>query len=163
MAHFLYPDFDGRMTLTREALIELLEPGIEAMGFELTDIELNISHAHGMLRLFIDKENGISVEDCEAVSRQVSGILDVEDPIAEDYSLEVSSPGLNRKLVKPEHFDRFAGSKVKVTLNRLLDGRRRINGELAGRDGQTIQVKSEDGDISISLADIEIARLVPVY
>ena len=163
LAHFLYPDFDGQMSLTREALIELLEPGIEAMGYELTDLEVNIGHSHGMLRLFIDRESGISLEDCEAVSRQVSGILDVEDPIVEDYSLEVSSPGMNRKLVKPEHFDKFAGCKVKVTLKRLIDGRRRINGELVVRDGQTIHVKSDDGDISILLADIEIARLVPVY
>ena len=85
----------------------------------------------------------------------------MEDPIAVHYRLEVSSPGLDRKLVKPEHFDRFIGYEIKTSLKRLVDGRRRIRGQLMSREGETVVVKSADEVCSISLADIDIARLVP--
>jgi ribosome maturation factor RimP len=149
------------MSVTREHLIELLEPAIEAMGYELTDLELNVGHGHGMLRLFIDRESGIGLEDCEAVSHQVSGLLDLEDPITERYQLEVSSPGLDRKLVKPGHYDRFAGDRVRIRLKRMVEGRRRIQGRLIRRDGESVIVKADDEECSISLDDIEVARLVP--
>jgi ribosome maturation factor RimP len=149
------------MSVTREKLIGLLEPAIEAMGYELADLELSVGHGNDLLRLFIDKEGGIDLDDCEKVSHQVSGVLDVEDPIAAHYRLEVSSPGLDRKLVKPEHFDRFIGCEIKTSLNRLIDGRRRIRGQLLSRNGETVVVKSADEVCSISLADIEVARLVP--
>ena len=146
---------------TRENLMKMLEPAIEAMGFELTDLELNLGHSRGVLRLFIDHEEGIGLEDCEAVSHQVSGLLDVEDPIAVDYRLEVSSPGLDRKLVKPEHFDRFVGRQIKTRLKRLIEGHRRIKGELLARDGEMVMVQSDNETIAISMADIEVARLIP--
>jgi ribosome maturation factor RimP len=158
---FCIPDGDGALNATREKLTAILEPSIEAMGFELTDLELNLGHGHGVLRLFIDREEGISLGDCEAVSRQVSGLLDVEDPIAVEYRLEVSSPGLDRKLVKPEHFDRFVGRQIKTRLKRLIEGRRRVKGQLLARTGETVVVQSESETISISLDDIEVARLVP--
>lgn len=149
------------MNPTRENLTAMLEPAIEAMGFELTDLELNLGHGHGVLRLFIDSEQGIGLEDCAAVSHQVSGLLDVEDPIAVDYRLEVSSPGLDRKLVKPEHFDRFIGHQIKTRLKRLIEGHRRVKGQLLARDGETVLVRSEHETIAILLSDIEVARLVP--
>ncbi len=149
------------MSVTRDNLIGLLEPPIEALGYELADLELNLGHGHGLIRLFIDGENGVTVEDCARVSRQVSSVLDVEEPIATDYNLEVSSPGADRKLVKPAHFDRFAGSMVKVRLKRLVEGRRRIKGQLLGRDAQMIKVRMGDEDLSIALEDVEVARLVP--
>ena len=149
------------MNPTRENLTAMLEPAIEAMGFELTDLELNLGHGHGVLRLFIDSEQGIGLEDCAAVSHQVSGLLDVEDPIAVDYRLEVSSPGLDRKLVKPEHFDRFIGHQIKTRLKRLIEGHRRVKGQLLARDGETVLVRSENETIAILLSDIEVARLVP--
>jgi ribosome maturation factor RimP len=149
------------MNPTRENLTAMLEPAIEAMGFELTDLELNLGHGHGVLRLFIDSEQGIGLEDCEAVSHQVSGLLDVEEPIAVDYRLEVSSPGLDRKLVKPEHFDRFIGHQIKTRLKRLIEGHRRVKGQLLARDGETVLVRSENETIAILLSDIEVARLVP--
>ena len=149
------------MTVTRDNLIGLLEPAIEALGYELSDLELNLGHGHGLIRLFIDGTNGITLDDCEQVSRQVSGILDVEDPIASDYNLEVSSPGADRKLVKPAHFDRFAGNEVKVKLKRLVEGRRRIKGQLLGRDERMIQVRMDNKDLSIALEDVEVARIVP--
>lgn len=149
------------MNPTRENLIAMLEPAIEAMGFELTDLELNLGHGNGVLRLFIDSEQGIGLEDCEAVSHQVSGLLDVENPIGVDYRLEVSSPGLDRKLVKPEHFDRFIGHQIKTRLKRLIEGHRRVKGQLLARDGETVMVRSENETIAILLSDIEVARLVP--
>jgi len=149
------------MSATREKLIGLLEPAIEALGYELTDLELNIGHGRGLVRVFIDRAEGITLADCERVSHQVSGVLDVEDPIASDYNLEVSSPGADRKLVKPEHFDRFAGHTVKVRLKRLIDGRRRITGQLLGRSDDRIQVRLNGKDLSIEIEDIEVARVVP--
>jgi ribosome maturation factor RimP len=149
------------MSVTREKLIGLLEPEIEALGYELTDLELNLGHGNDLLRLFIDREAGIDLEDCEKVSHQVSGLLDVEDPIGAHYRLEVSSPGLDRKLVKPEHFDRFIGCEIKTRLKRLVDGRRRVRGQLVSREGEIVTVKAQDEVCSISLADIEVARLVP--
>jgi len=146
---------------TRDEMVKMLEPAIEAMGFELADLELNLGHSRGLLRLFIDREEGIDVDDCEAVSHQVSGLLDVEDLIAVDYRLEVSSPGLDRKLVKPEHFDRFVGRQIKTRLKRLIEGHRRVKGQLLSRDGETVLVRSDSETIAISLDDIEVARLVP--
>jgi ribosome maturation factor RimP len=149
------------MSLTREQLLGLLEPAVEALGYELSDVEMNLEHGRGLIRLFIDRDDGITLEDCAKVSHQVSGVLDVEDPIAGDYNLEVSSPGADRKLVKPEHFDRFAGSMVKVRLKRLVDGRRRLKGQLLGRDGERIQVRLDGKDVSVAMTEIEVARVVP--
>jgi ribosome maturation factor RimP len=149
------------MNPTRDELTKLLEPAVEAMGFELADLEVNLGHGRGVLRLFIDRDGGIDLEDCEAVSHQVSGLLDVEDPIAMDYRLEVSSPGLDRKLVKPEHFDRFVGRQIKTRLKRLIEGHRRVRGQLLARDGDTVILQSDGETLAISLADIEVARLVP--
>lgn len=149
------------MGVTREQLISLLESEIEMLGYELAELELNLGHGHGTVRLFIDSPAGITLEDCERVSHQVEGLLDVEDPIPGDYNLEVSSPGADRKLVKPEHFDRFAGSMIKARLRRLVDGRRRVRGQLLGREGNRIEVRSDDLTISVDLDDVETARLVP--
>ena len=147
--------------VTREQLIALLEPGVEALGYELTDLEVNLGRGRGVVRLFIDQPDGVTLDDCEFVSHQVSGLLDVEDPIPSDYNLEVSSPGLDRKLVKPEHFDRFAGSAIKTRLKRLVEGRRRIKGYLLRREGNRVLVRSDGETYAIPIADIEVARLVP--
>lgn len=147
--------------MQRQALVNLLEPVIASLGFELTDLELHLSRGGGVLRIFIDATEGVTVDDCEVVSRQVSSALDVADPIGGEYRLEVSSPGLDRRLVKPEHFDRFTGSDVQVKLRRLIDGRRRIQGTLVGRVGETIEVRSSDLVVRIPLADVDVVRLVP--
>jgi len=149
------------MSVTREKLISLLEPEIESLGYELAELEVNLSHGHGILRLYIDRPEGIAVEDCARVSQQVSGLLDVEDPIAGDYNLEVSSPGADCKLVKPEHFDRFAGSMIKVRLRNLVDNRRRVRGQLLGRQEGMIDIRAGEETISVDLGDIDVARLVP--
>ena len=149
------------MTVKRQELMALLEPVVNGMGFELSDFELRLGRGHGLMRLFIDSEQGVKLDDCEAVSRQVSSVLDVEDPIASGYRLEVSSPGLDRRLVRPAHFDRFAGSEIQVRLRRLIDGRRRVQGLLVGRDGEVITVKAAEGEFRLPLAEVESARLVP--
>lgn len=166
------------MTNAQARMVALLEPVVEALGYELTDLELNFSGRHRVLRLFIDfagpetpelddtggGPRGISLEDCETVSRQVSAVLDVEDPIHRDYDLEVSSPGMDRKLVKPAHFDRFAGHAVKGRLRRVIDGRRRFTGLLTGRQGTLVTIRVEgDIDLTVPMEDLEVVRLKPEY
>jgi len=148
--------------LTGDELARLLEPAIEGMGYELADLELKTAGKDGVVRIYIDREpTGVQLEDCEAVSRQVSAILDVEDPISGHYTLEVSSPGLDRKLTKPEHFQRFAGEQVKVKLRFPLDGRRNFSGQLKAAGDENIEVEV-DGEVhSLPLTTIESARLVP--
>jgi ribosome maturation factor RimP len=149
----------------------LLEPAVEALGYELYDLELNFSGRRGVLRVFIDRGvasqsapgDGIRVEDCEAVSRQVSAVLDVLDPIQRDYDLEVSSPGLDRKLVKPAHFDRFAGQAVQGRFRAMVEGRRRFTGTLVGRNGTLVTIRVDDTDLTVSMDDLEVIRLVPEY
>lgn len=149
------------MAITRDALVQLLEPAVAGLGFELADLELYLSRGKGLLRIFIDADAGVTVDDCEAVSRQISSVLDVADPIGGNYSLEVSSPGLDRRLVKPAHFDRFAGSEVQVKLRRLVDGRRKVRGVLVARSGAVISVRSEGALLELPLADVDTVRLVP--
>ena len=146
---------------SRDALLKLLEPEVLALGYELMDIEVRLGNGRGLLRLYIDSPNGIGLEDCEKVSRQASAILDVEDPIPDDYNLEVSSPGMNRKLVKPAHFEQFAGRRVKVKLHRLVNGRRNVKGVLIGLDGDEILVREDEADIRLPLMDVDVARVVP--
>ena len=147
--------------MSRETLIKLLEPTIERLGYELTDLELKLGGRDGLLRLFIDKDDGIDIEDCEAVSRQVSSILDVEDPLPGHYSLEVSSPGLDRTLTKPAHFQRFMGEDVRVKLRFPMDGRRNFRGALRAATEEQIEVEVDGQSFSLPLATIESARLVP--
>jgi len=147
----------------KDELMALLEPAVLRLGYELADLELQVGRGHGMLRLFIDSEAGITLEDCETVSRQVSSLLDVEDPIPGEYSLEVSSPGLDRRLVKREHFDRFAGSRVKLRLRRLLDGRRNLKATLVRREDEKLVLDEDGTEVIVSLSEVEVARLVPEY
>jgi len=146
-------------TMQQQEIVALLEPEIESLGYELADIEVNI--VGGVLRLFIDSEDGITLDDCAAVSRQVSALLDVEDPIPGEYNLEVSSPGLNRRLVKTSHFERFAGSTVKVKLKRLVEGRRNYKGKLVGYDEPNVLVKEGQQTFAIPFPEIDSARVVP--
>ncbi len=141
----------------------LLEPAIEALGFELVGVEF-IRARHGVLRVYIDREQGITVADCSAVSHQVSGILDVEDPIRGQYALEVSSPGLDRPLYQARDFERFAGHQVNVQLAAAVDGRRKFRGTLMGlRDDQVVVQMSNDEELVVALDEIDSARLVPDF
>lgn len=149
------------MVLSRDEVLALLEPTVEGLGYELAELECRLGHGRGLLRLFIDRDGGITLDDCERVSRQVAAVLDVEDPIPGDYDLEVSSPGLDRKLVKPMHFDRFAGHEVKLRLRQLLDNRRKLRGTLLGRDGQDVKIDVDGQTMTVPMEAIEVARLVP--
>ena len=147
--------------MTKDELTALIEPAIESLGYELSDIELKLGGRDGFLRVFIDRSDGIDVEDCQSVSRQVSAILDVEDPLPGNYVLEVSSPGLDRTLTKPAHFQRFMGKDVRIKLRFPLDGRRNFRGALRSADKEKIEVEVDGESHSLPLATIESARLVP--
>jgi ribosome maturation factor RimP len=147
--------------MTKEELTALIEPAIERLGYELSDLELKVGGQEGMMRIFIDKPEGIDLEDCENVSRQIGAMLDVEDPLPGDYALEVSSPGLDRKLTKPAHFQRFMGEDVRIKLRFPLQGRRNFRGTLRSADEENIEVEVDGESHSLPLATIESARLVP--
>jgi len=145
-----------------DSLTELVREVVEPLGYELVGVEYLSGGASGsILRIYIDHENGILVDDCVKVSHQVSGVLDVEDPIRENYDLEVSSPGLDRPLFTKEHFDRFKGSQAKIRLSEKMFGRRRFAGMILGtlEDDVLVQVDGEEFSLPIEL--IEKARLVP--
>jgi len=146
--------------VSKAALFDLLDPVVTSLGYELADLDVRTGH-HGLVRLYIDAAAGISVDDCEKVSRQVERVLDVEAPIRGEYTLEVSSPGLDRRLAKPAHFDRFAGAAVKVRLRVPLEGRRNFAGQLLPREGNEVSVRCEEGVFRFPIAAIDVARLVP--
>jgi ribosome maturation factor RimP len=133
------------------------------MGYELVGVEYRRGGHGGLLRVYIDSDEGVTVDDCQAVSYQVSGLLDVEDPIPGQYTLEVSSPGADRLLFRRRDFERFAGSLVKVRLDRPLDGRRRFRGRLEGLDGDHAVIEQDGQAVRLPLEQIDEARLVPEY
>jgi len=143
---------------------DMLEPGIRSLGYELVGVEFQTGgKGGGLLRVYIDSENGISSEDCQKVSYQVSGLLDVEDPIPGHYTLEVSSPGLDRLLFRAEDFDRFAGQLVKLRLTYPVEGQRKFKGRLVGMRGENVVIEGDEMEISLPFDQIEQARLVPEY
>jgi ribosome maturation factor RimP len=147
--------------MTRDELQNLLEPAITRLGYELVDLEANLSGKGGVLRLFIDHGDGVGLDDCEAVSNAVSALLDVEDPIPGHYDLEVSSPGLDRKLTKIEHFQRFTGQDVRVQMRFPIEGRKRFRGTLTAADDENIVVDVDGEMHTLPMATIDTARLVP--
>ena len=126
---------------------------------ELVNVEYLRGPKGMTLRITIDREGGVSVDDCAQVSRLVSDVLDVKDPIPGHYNLEVSSPGINRPLVKRRDFERFAGEKVFIKTRTMMDGRRRYRGILEKLEGDTVFVRAADGLYSIRMDDIARARL----
>jgi ribosome maturation factor RimP len=147
--------------MTRDELANFLEPAVERLGYELVDLEVRLGGKGGLVRLYIDKPDGIDLDDCEKVSLAVSAVLDVEDPVPGNYNLEVSSPGLDRKLTKIEHFQRFEGETVKVQLRFPIEGRRRFRGTLLSSDDENIVVEVDGESFSLPLKTIDTARLVP--
>lgn len=147
--------------MTGDELAKLLEPTVEGLGYELTDLEVRLGGKGGLIRVFVDKADGIDLDDCEKVSLAVSALLDVEDPVPGNYNLEVSSPGLDRKLTKVEHFQRFAGEIVKVQMRFPIEGRRRFRGTLVSSDDENIVVEVDGESHSLPLKTIDTARLVP--
>ena len=149
--------------MLRDRLIELLEPVVNAIGYEVVLLEFSPRDGSGMLRLFIDAPDGITLDDCEKVSREVAATLDVEDVISSAYRLEISSPGLDRPLVKPEHFHRFKGEIARIQTLAPVSGRRRFQGVLLGATDDEVTIETADGPITLPLADIDKAKLVPNF
>jgi len=148
------------MTATlRERLIVLIEPLLERLGYELVELEYSAGRTHAVVRLFIDKTEGVGLEDCERVSREVSALLDVEDPIPTAYTLEVSSPGFDRVLRTQAHFERFVGSRVFVELKAPRAGRRRYTGTLLSVQGSGIAVEVDGQTVEVPFVEIGKARL----
>ena len=143
-------------------LNDLIKPAVEKMGYELTDIEIKTQDREQLVSIFIDNLTGINIEDCEIVSRQISLLLDVENPISGKYTLEVSSPGLDRKLTKFNHFKRFIGNELRIKLLRSMDGRRNFRGKLLAANKESSKVKVDDQLYKLPIDMIEIARLVPL-
>ena len=146
--------------MTGNELQELLEPTVGRLGYELSDLEVKVGSKGGIVRVFIDHPDGIGIEDCETVSLALRALLDVEDPVAGNYDLEVSSPGWNRKLTKVEHFQRFAGETVKVEMRFPIAGRKRFRGTLVSSDDENIVVDVDGVSHSLPMATIDTARLV---
>jgi len=146
-----------------EKIQQIVEDVVSSLGYELVGIEYMVGNHSGLLRIYIDKENGIVLNDCQAVSHQLSGVLDVEEPIQGHYDLEISSPGLDRPIFKAQDFERFAGSMVKIKLVSAIDGRKKYKGLLQGLQEEEVVIEQEGLEIRLSLANIDQARLVPEF
>lgn len=143
----------------RERLIALIEPLLGRLGYELVELEHTAGRGSAVVRLFIDSPQGVGLTDCERVSREVSALLDVEDPIPTAYTLEVSSPGFDRVLRTPAHFARFVGARIAVELAVPREGRRRYTGTLVTADDAGIALEVDGQRIPMSFAEIGRARL----
>lgn len=151
------------MSSKLEQLQALLAPVVEALGYECWGVEFISQGRHSVLRVYIDRPEGILIDDCEAVSRQVSGILDVEDPISGEYTLEVSSPGMDRPLFTLEQFAKHAGEQVKIRLRSPYEGRRNYQGILRGVEEQNVVVLVDDHEYLLPIDSIDKANIIPRF
>jgi len=146
-----------------EHLLKIIEPVVEGLGYECVGIEHSSHPKNGFLRIYIDKEDGVQMEDCTKVSHQISGVLDVEDPITGEYNLEVSSPGVDRPLFKIEQFERFIGQVAQVNLFKPVDGRRNIKGMIEKVEGDDVYLQQDDQVYKVSFQAMSKARLEPDF
>jgi ribosome maturation factor RimP len=148
------------MTATlRERLIALIEPVLARLGYELVELEYAARRSQAVVRVFIDRPGSVGLDDCERASRAIAALLDVEDPVPVAYALEVSSPGFDRVLRTPAHFERFAGSRVFVELKAPRAGRRRYTGTLQAVRDVGIELEVDRQTVAIAFAEIGKARL----
>ncbi len=145
-----------------DQLSELLRPAAEALGYEFLGLEYVSQGTHSVLRLYIDHENGINVDDCAKVSHQASGLLEIEDPIASQYTLEVSSPGVDRPLFSLEHFKKVVGETINIRCHMGVNGRRKFKGKLLEIDAQTLVIEVDNQTFEVDFQDIDKANLVAV-
>ena len=150
------------MAKITEKITDLVAPNLEDMGYELVGIEYVASGKHIILRVFIDTDNGIGIEDCEKVSHQLSAIFDVEDPIASQYNLEVSSPGIERPLFHIGHYQRFLGNDISLRMVRPINGQRKFKGSIGSVSelNHTIELVTELGSVTLDIDMIEKANLI---
>lgn len=151
------------MSSKLEQLQALLAPVVEALGYECWGLEFISQGRHSLLRVYIDRPEGILIDDCEAVSRQVSGILDVEDPISGEYTLEVSSPGMDRPLFTLDQFARYVGEQVKIKLRTPFERRRNFQGILRGVEEQDVVVLVDDHEYLLPVDSIDKANIIPRF
>jgi ribosome maturation factor RimP len=144
-----------------QQLQAMLEPTIKAMGFDLWGVEYMSQGKHSVLRLFIEHADGITVDNCAAVSEQASGILDVEDPITGEYALEVSSPGMDRLLFKLEQYSPYIGEQIELRLRTAFEGRRKFKGILQGIEGEDVVVLVDNHEYLLPHSAIDKARILP--
>jgi ribosome maturation factor RimP len=153
----------GDIVLSVQKLNELLQPLVEDLGYEFVGLEYNSNPKHALLRIYIDHENGVGIDDCETVSRETAALLDVKDPIRSHYNLEVSSPGLDRPLFTPEQYRKFSGCVAQVNLFAPQDGRRKFSGPILGADENSIRIEQDGSEVVLELSNIVKAKLVPDY
>jgi len=146
-----------------EQLQALLAPVVEALGYQCWGVEFISQGKHSLLRVYIDHADGILIEDCEKVSRQVSAVLDVEDPVSGEYTLEVSSPGMDRPLFTLEQFAAHAGEQVKIRLRSPYEGRRNFQGLLRGVEDQDIVVQVDQHEYLLPIDSIDKANIIPRF
>ena len=146
-----------------DALFDLLEPTVSGLGYELLGIERARDGVGQILRLYIDRSEGIVVDDCAVVSRQVGDLLDVEDAVRGEYTLEVSSPGVDRPLFTLAQHRRFVGEAVQLRLRNLVNGRRRIEGVLLEVQDDTLVVEVDGEPFEVPYAEVDRARLVTQF
>jgi ribosome maturation factor RimP len=140
---------------------ELIAAPLDDMGYELVRVQISGTQRH-TLQVMAERRDGrgMTVDDCAAISRELSALLDVEDPIGGSYTLEVSSPGLDRPLTRPKDFERFAGLEARVELHGPRDGRRRFRGRLKGLEGNMVRIDVEGETVELPFADIQRAKLI---
>lgn len=141
----------------------LIEPIVEDMGYELVGVEYLSQHSPAVLRVYIDSEQGINVDDCAKVSHQISGVLDVEDPIRSAYNLEVSSPGLHRPIFRESDFEKFVGHIAKIKLSIPFEGRRNFKGMLNGVEDSMVLIVVDNEEYLLPYEQIERANLEPQF
>lgn len=152
------------MQKASQQLNDMVRSCTNPLGYELVGVEMMSRNKGGhLLRIYIDKEGGVTAEDCQQVSHQVSGVLDVEDPIQGEYALEVSSPGLDRPLFELKHFSQFVGEVVRVKLHAAISGRRNYKGKIVAIEGDEVQLEVDGETVVIPFASLDSARLVPVF
>lgn len=154
---------EHRKAVGADQIGQLIAPAIAGAGYDLVRVQLGNAAGHGQnLQVMVERQDrrAMTVDDCAEVSRLVSALLDVEDPLPGHYMLEVSSPGIDRPLVRPEDYDRFAGFEAKIETAQPVDGRRRFRGRVRGRDGANVLIDCAEGRAAVPFADIRRASLV---
>ncbi|WP_330924116.1 ribosome maturation factor RimP [Candidatus Sororendozoicomonas aggregata] len=148
----------------KESQLEaLVEPIVTSLDYCLWGIEFHSQGRRSLLRIYIDSDNGVSLEDCEKISRQLSSLLDVEDPISGEYTLEVSSPGVDRLLFRLEHYDAWKGSEVALRLRIPFEGRRKYRGLIKGIEGQDVVIETDGHELLLPIESIEKAQVIPRF
>lgn len=146
--------------MAETSLERLIEPVVREMNCVLWGVEQISQGRQSTLKVYIDSDNGVGIDDCAKVSRQISSLLDVEDLISGSYSLEVSSPGLERRLFKAEHFERFKGAMIKLSLRNSFEGRRRFRGLLCGLEDKQVVLRVGEEEVLLPVEGIERANII---